>query len=741
MNRSTAALLGAALCLAGCSKSSKVDPPAAKQPEVLHTTYRAIAGVSMGAIGASTVGLKHPDQFDAVVALGGPLDARFLGRMIEHQLVGGFCSRARLEAALAQDPASLNDPSTFADCMGDVPGDVPGQHAESFNHWHFTSSGGHFTRSSYLDLLYDLTFAFGNLATYNPDSPVAPVGIPVDEVIHPRPDQCSNPIRVQGKLSNPDGRPIYNAEYNPDGKYDAITFCDGEENPVYYCRNSLKAVDFCANGHGQVVPRSQEAAYAAAFCAGDSVGQATDDPGTPQAVLDIYLNAMGRYEPCREHTQPVRVALAFDYNGNGRRDYAEPIVVNNHERYDDVGVDGCPDALEDGHGGCVLNPADSPYAQGVDDPNGDDFHYIYNPAGTEGDWRYEKGEPFRDDGLDGVPNTHDFGEGNGTFDETPGMAKMQAYDPRANYTALTRHGQHQLDVYAEGGIRDVFNFGLAAEMLGGAIRAADPTRFDAFFGFTSIYSPKPGPRTLETVHGSDADWSIAAPNTMEIYGDPNATPAEIQAGEGDHVGTNLEALLRFQFMETWVASRWRNLPPAPTPPSSGAVNGSSDRLLLSQTFFSPALSANRNFSVYLPPFYFDPSQANTRYPVLYMLHGYGQEPDDLATTAPFLFEPPMTSLPRGVPEANGNRYIVVFVSGRCCFENKHTHERDCTLVHDNGTDYAAGWESMCQQGSFYVNASGPAADDAPRYEDSLLDLVQYVDSHYRTLAPADVTAR
>lgn len=736
-----AALLGAALALlaSGCTKNKTPPPPATTEPESLHTVYRAIAGVSMGAIGASTVGLKHPDKFDAVVALGGPLDARFLGRMIEHQLVGGFCSREELEAQLALDPAGLNDPARMT-CIRDIPGDVPFQHAESFNHWHFTSSGGHFTRSSYLDLLYDLSFAFGNLATYNPDSPIAPTGVPADFVLHPPADACSNPVRIPGKLSNPDGRPIYNAEYNPDGKYDAITFCDGEEEPVYYCQQSLKAVDFCAVGHGQVVPRAQEAAYAAAFCNGETVGQATDAAGTSQDVLNIYLNAMGRYDPCREHTQPIRVAIAFDYNGNGRRDYAEPVVVNSHERYDDVGTDGCPDALEDGHGGCVRDPAESPYANGVSDPNGDNFDFIYNPFGTEGDWLHEDGEPFRDDGLDGVPNTHDFGEGNGTYDESPGLAKMHAYDPRANYTALSTHQKHQLDVYAEGGIRDVFNFGLAAEMLGGAIRASDPTRFDSFFGFPSVYSPKTGPRTELDVHGTDADWSVAAPNTLQVYGNANATPEQIQQGEGDHVGTGLQALLRFQFMETWVASRWRHLPDPPAPPKTGAVNSFNDRLL-EGTYFSKSLGANRNFNIYLPPYYFDPSQQNTRYPVLYMLHGYGQDPGDLATTSIALFEPTMSSLPAGVPKANGNRYIVVFVSGRCCFKNANTGEKDCTLQHDNNADAAAGWESMCKQGSFYVNASGPNADDAARYEDGLLDLVDYVDAHYRTLAPADVTAR
>ena len=89
------------------------------------------------------------------------------------------------------------------------------------------------------------------------------------------------------------------------------------------------------------------------------------------------------------------------------------------------------------------------------------------------------------------------------------------------------------------------------------------------------------------------------------------------------------------------------------------------------------------------------------------------------------------------PRLDGRKYIVVFPSGRCCFENTATHARDCTLAHDGDP----AWTSMCNEGSFYVNASGPHAGDAPAYEDGLLDLIHYVDANYRTLPAADVTER
>jgi S-formylglutathione hydrolase FrmB len=714
------------LAASGCIKPPPpATPPAASPPEVLHTTYRAIGGISMGAIGASTIGLHHPEQFDAVLALGGPLDASYLSHMIESQLMGGFCTRQELEAQLARDPAGLNDPRVMT-CTHDVPGRTGTEHTQSFNHWRFTTSGGHFTRSSYLNLFYDLTSAFGNLTSYNPDSSIAPQGIPAELVIHPPADLCQHPFRVKGKLADPSGQPIYNAEYNPQGLYDAITFCDGEEQPIYYCAGQTpRAVDFCAQG-GAVVPQPQEAAYASRFCGAEPVQQATDVAGTPAEILAIYLASEGRHDPCRESTRPVRVALAFDLNGNGRRDFAEPIVFNAHERYEDVGTDGCDDAHEDGHGGCVSDPATSPFAQGVADPNGDNYDFARNPFGTQGDWKHEPGEPFADDGLDGVPGTHDLGEGDGLYTETPGLAKMRAYDPRSNYLALSTLQKHQLDLYLEGGIRDIFNFGVAAQVFAGAVRGADPSRFDAFLGFSEVFSTRTA--SEEEASPRYANWPMTAPNLLEVYGSTHPTPEQLQAGEGDHVGTANQALKRTGFLSSWVGSRWQKLP-LPGGPNSGEHVDQG-------VFHSDALGADRDFNIYLPPGYDDPSQKDTRYPTLYLLHGYGGDSSQL-TGISLLMTALMTDRDHFTPAANTRRYVVVFPSGRCCFQNVTTHARDCTLVHDG----ESGWESMCKQGSFFVNASGPSADNAPRYEDGLLDLIKYVDAHYRTLAPADVVER
>ena len=489
----------------GCGKSptplpdggSEVDAGPEDAGPPLATTYRIISGVSMGAIGASTMGLHHPELFDGVAALGGPLDARYLLRVIEKFHLGGFCTLAELETQLARDPAGLNDPSVMT-CMHQVQGTVATEHTQSFSHWRFTSSGGHFTRSSYLDLFADLSLSFGNPVSYNPDSPFAPQGVPVSWALHPPADSCTHPFVVKGKLSDPSATPIYNKEYNPEGKYDAISFCDGEESPIYYCVATKKVVDFCAHGAATPVPKGQEAQYATTFCQAQNsaVDQATDDDTVSDEVLAIYNAEQGRYDPCREHFEPIRVGLAFDMNHNGRRDFAEPVAVNNHERYQDTGKDGCTDELEDGHGGCVTDPTRSPHQSGVADPNGDNYDPKTNPLGTEGNWAHDDGEPYEDFGLDGVAGTHDYGEGDGKFNLSPNLDRFMAYDPVNNFNKLTAEQKRLIDIYLDGGRIDVFNFGVAADLFGKAISFASPLQQSAFTGFSQLPNRDPATATL-----------------------------------------------------------------------------------------------------------------------------------------------------------------------------------------------------------------------------------------------------
>lgn len=708
-----------------CSEQPS-PPPETPEPQTRRYTYRAIAGISMGAFGASLVGMHHPDRFDAIAALGGPFDAAYFLRYMDRYHLGGFCTREELEKLMADnpgDPDVLNDPARLT-CMKKVEAEVPFEHTQAMFHWRFTDNGGTFDRSMYLNAFKDLSLALGNPLYYNPESPFAPGGTATDtsptsldpEVLrNPPPDICSNPLRI---------RNLYNAEYNPDGKYDAITFCDGEESPIYFCIKTLQPVDFCADGP-QVVPRSQEEEFAAAHCPDGLVDRAS---ATRQRA--IYFAEKGRYDPCREHSTLMPTALAFDYNGNGRRDYGEPVVNNGFERFDDVGTDGCASPFEDGNGGCVTDPAQSPFAKGIADPNGDDYDALENPLGTERNWTREEGEPFRDHGLDGVPGTGDWGEGNGVYDLSPTRQRYFDLDPRRTWQRMAQAQRNRLDIYLEGGIRDVFNFGVMARELYGAVRAHSP--LDGLFvrDFTEL--PGRNDWAGREFNGLEVDWRALPRNVLLMYGKEQPTAEELDGGDGDHVGTPAQTVHRFLTMASWLSSRW-DIPDVPTRDA-----GNPEARMLTRTWYSEALGAERDYGLYLPPGYDDPGNADARYPVLYLLHGYGQRAagtGGFLTSSAILFDPQMqaTDFPM-------RKMIVVFVNGRCCFRNETTGERVCTEENADGQAWSSlpGYQRECASGTFYLDSTGYDGTDGRAYEQALLELMDHIDATTRTLPPAEV---
>ncbi|MCC6810961.1 MAG: hypothetical protein IT381_26260 [Deltaproteobacteria bacterium] len=623
------------------------------------TTYRLIGGVSMGAIGASALGFRHPMDFDGVAALGGPMDAAYLGRAIERQLFGGFCSRADLEAVVdAQGPLALNDPAALAHCMGPVPAELPNEHEQSFSHWYFSTSGGTFDRTAYIRMLSDLTLAFGNPLYHNDASPIAPPGVDPEVIRHPPKDICKAPIVVPA---------FYNKEYNADGRYDAITFCDGEEDPIYVCGTSGRAVDFCGEG-AHVVAKTDEAAFAARYCGTEPVVTTKGD-----AFLPAYFAEKGRYDPCREHTRLFPLALALDMNQNGRRDYGEPILMNAYERYED----------------------------------------------RNGNWIHDDGEPYEDFGLDGVAKTGDFGEGNGKYDMSPARLKIGAHDPRTRFNRWPDGLKQRLDLYADGGVRDVFNFGVQADVLFDAVQRARPN--DTLI----VREPKELTKSAD-FDGTRVPWRKLPPNVLVHYGKDEPTLEEIADGDGGHVGTAEQVAQRFMLLVGWASSRW---PAAETKETPSGGSGVGERML-ERTYTSSALGADREYGIFLPPGYDAPGN-DERYPVLYLLHGYGMQ----ATGAngmlmmSLIFDPFMADARYGM-----RKMIIVYVDGRCCFRHEDG-TRACTEKDDAGASHGsqAGWERECHQGSFYVDSSGYTPGDETPYERAFMELVTHVDESYRTL--------
>src|SRR5205807_8649894 len=125
--------------------------------------------------------------------------------------------------------------------------------------------------------------------------------------------------------------------------------------------------------------------------------------------------------------------------------------------------------------------------------------------------------------------------------------------------------------------------------------------------------------TFDPLH---IDLSALSGNVFLAYGNAAAPLADIRAGDGDHVGTPEQAYDRFLVFFRWLSKRWDPIAPAVKVSGVGTTQ--------SLHYFSQSLGAEVDFAVSLPPGY-DSSQK--RYPVLFLLHGYGQTAQDFSGTS------------------------------------------------------------------------------------------------------------
>ena len=225
------------------------------QKTMRHYTYRAVAGVSMGGFGSSVNFWAHPERYDAIGVMGadpGP-DMTYTLGMIHDFFFSGFCTTAdgagKIGQLCAPTRALLADQgermSTF----------------ESFLYEKGEGVGLTLSRSLYVKANRDLSRAMGNGVYYNPDSPYLPPGIPASTLAMSPADACGQPVVLKN---------FFDKRYNPDGKLDVITFCDGNDS----------------------------------------------------AALGL-----GKFDPTLPGTNPAQILLAVDVNGNGKRDSGEPVLV------------------------------------------------------------------------------------------------------------------------------------------------------------------------------------------------------------------------------------------------------------------------------------------------------------------------------------------------------------------------------------------------------------------------------
>ena len=435
---------------------------------------------------------------------------------------------------------------------------------------------------------------------------------------------------------------FYDREFNPTAAHDVITFCDGRDSST-------------------------------------GLGNGVYDPSLPQ--LD-----------------PAELVLAVDLNGNHKRDPGEPVVTNAYEPFSDIGTDGLADAQEPGYDP-VANP----------DPDHDDYDYIRNPRGTEGNGDYDAGEPFEDVGIDGVastcqagsaPNCYDFGEGNGTWDLSPNVARWYDNDLRRRLAAVTPEQRQHIAMWFDAGIRDFLNNSISTNHAVGQALADYGLPFGVYDGFGGLVTGA----TDATYDFTELPWADMPKHGYLRYGNPDASASEIMGGDGRHVGTANQIIYR---IETAFAYIDKHMPDGDR---DDALDGG--KIMKGLTFTSPTTGRDSPYALFTPPGYDKPENANKRYPVIYVLHGYGQQPDDLVDLSAVIANHMIASEPI---ETRIQKFIMVYVDGRC------RPQKDGVPVDPTG--------DLCEGGTFYVDA--PLGGKA-RIETGFMELMDHIDQTYRT---------
>jgi hypothetical protein len=753
----------------------------AGQPRMRDYTFRAITGVSMGSGGASLIGLNNPEVFDVVGALGGPADWRYLAHYIREGGMGGFCPGA--------DP---DDPSTW-ECEAFSP-DQEFEHAMTFDDWYFSTgegTGGSFDRAEYVKIFQDLSYAFGNMGNYNPENPYLPAGVPLSELSRPAQEVCPS-----GGVVFEQG--YYDDEYNPDGALPVIAFCDGDRN-----QDTTLPFDRYCDDNGDGVP--------------DQANQGWYTQGQAQRV-------------------PMQIALAVDYNRNGVRDRGEPVIRNFWEPFEDVGADGLADVDEPGY-----DPVDNPDPGGDNyhwayNPGGDEGNWFYDQGEPFEDVGLDgvPGTPQVDQGG------YDWGQGNGQHDLNPNLASLLAQNPADALANLPQEQRQRalenITVYGDGGIRDLFNFDVTTNHLMGALQrmGANTRVYDDFTELAQAPS-------YEEIDVTALDYASLGQHVHVRYGDPQADAQTICEGDGKHVGEVFQTINRLLIMLGFVLNRTPDgdkttlAPPYALPsgtywlPTDAVGQGGRFKYSISMppgyeyTQCSDGVDndgdgladgddpdcvhGDHTNEAGPEPLSLcadgvdndidgvvdgedgqcegegDNSESEffeaARFPVVYLLHGYGQSPEDLRASLLFL----SGYMAGGFwPKA-----ILVFPDGSCgeaefdqCNDGVDNdgdglvdrEDEQCQGSRVGGrsesgdpvtacgdgvdndgdglTDLADGGcngpedddEASCVQGTFYsdhaVSPNGSAP--GPQYEQAILDLVEHIDASYRTRAPETLPA-
>ncbi|MCK7502669.1 MAG: hypothetical protein MZV70_00280 [Desulfobacterales bacterium] len=120
----------------------------------------------------------------------------------------------------------------------------------------------------------------------------------------------------------------------------------------------------------------------------------------------------------------------------------------------------------------------------------------------------------------------------------------------------------------------------------------------------------------------------------------------------------------------------------------------------------------------LPPGYHTEAYATTRHPVVFFLHGYGQDPQDMVTSAIIFQELDDPAVaPRGPADAEADHGL----PGRALPRARRARRTT---------------SGSASAGTFYADSIRP---EGPQAETILFERMDYIDDNYRTKAATDVT--
>lgn len=344
----------------------------------------------------------------------------------------------------------------------------------------------------------------------------------------------------------------------------------------------------------------------------DGLRQTTEVPVEP---VDVLLVAGGSLPLVASGVEGVDVGgrLLADVDANGIYDVGEGIVENLSEPFTDT-----------------------------------NRNLVFEP---------DLGETFGDVGLDGVPDTGDFGEGNGEFDYDPDRENWLAEDPLTRLEARSAAEIGRQRLYMDVGTEDEFAFAahyenirLMLERKGIAVDVRDE-----FPGNCVQVARLPQPFLLVRYVGGHV-------------GIPEADDSREKLLQGDICGT-VVIWQRLLALMSYMDSSFPDGFDGPGNLSIGDPDPRGD--IMKTRIASPALRTGSGEApaqpvlIYRPPAYF---HTNRSFPIVYILGGYGQEPEDYERLGdmldPLILTTQMQNMYVAVLPAAGGRKASFYVNHR-----------------------------------------------------------------------------